>query len=256
MFVALFFLLNFALFLSLNAADPQQAAQEFLRQKYQAPQELAHLLDQAYTQDRSFQKCLKNEYESVCPCPNGLPCFVKKEHVLKRLRGLELAKKVIEQEKLTTIMLPHKYLWKNKYDEKEYLVAERLRGRCNLYGITKEQFTQLLTFCRKARFNDLIGGHEGKANVLMSAAVPCKEFWKEFKKEHTSETKIAIVDTKTFGIPYDKLDGVDLLRLIFDELKCDWPENIRFNFSEFTTGDDDHILSDGFWDRYRDCFMK
>jgi len=259
---------------SLGAVDPQETAEKLLRQypEYQAPQELADLLKQGYTNDPSFRECLYNSWRSVCSCPNGLPCFVKKEHVMLRLGGHKLAQSALEYEGLTEIVLPHKYWWSNEQTGKEYLIAEKLDpevnkgGKCNLDGITKEQFSQLLIFAKAAVFHDFIGNHYNwwgghKANVFMTNNQPNKEFWNKSEEDNKKERKIAVIDTKMVGAlllkkQEEKLNGEDLVKLAFDKSKCSWPSAENLKFSEFTEGNDDHILSPGFWDKYAECFKK
>ena len=179
------------------SADPEE---ERLRQKYKAPEELADILDRAYEENSEFRSCLKGN--QVCKCPNGLHCYVKKgtAGMLKgRLKNLESAHRVIKQNKLD-IMLPHKYLWKN------YLVAEALEpernedGECNLDGITKEQFKQLITFSKKGWFSHFLGSNFPNTNVFFSKDRPNREFWKtnsNYQKDDR-ERRIALIDTKEF----------------------------------------------------------
>lgn len=176
----------------------QEPDEEFLEKKYQAPKELADLLDAAYEQDHIFRRCLHNE--DVCPCPGNLPCYVK-EFNMRRIKNLEKLKALFKQEKLDELMLPEKYIWRNR------IVAERLSPAkdipCDLdetlNNITKKQFAQLVTLSRKSEFTDFAGGPRG-TNVFFSKDRPGKKFWRpNFRVENQSNSrKIAIIDTKRF----------------------------------------------------------
>jgi len=261
-------ILLFLLFsLPVIANIDEQRAEELL-QKYQAPQELADLLNQAYEQNAGFRECLNRR--RVCRCPKELSCYIKTQSdqtLSRRLDNLEKAQKAIEENDLNEIVLPHKYLWGSSSISGEItqrLVVEALEpeldssGRCNLNGISKSQFAHILTFAKVVGFGDYIGGNysfEGKTNMFVTTYAPSKQFWKNPQNHGSGEKRIALIDTKRLGFFGEHLHAGYFFDLIVDEnsRECVIEDVLRDLDERFFPRDD----VDDFWKKYAGkCFKR
>lgn len=243
------------IFLSLLALSVTALANDIddnerLRQLYQAPHELARLLDQAYEDNKDFRKCIDGYYH-LCKCPNDMACYIKKEYVMKRIKNWDKGQQIINDKNLSEILLPQKYLWRN------YLIAEKLQPDGNtLDGITKEQLAQIIVFAKKVKFGDFVGGKFlGTNNVFFTKDHAGKQFWKQnvsLIEDH--EKKIAIIDTKYFYKKYDIPQSHNLWRL-FSKNKiesCSYYTMVKSgDLNEFSRPND----FESFWQKYKECFQ-
>ncbi len=246
-------LLCTALAASFAAFGMQADFEAKLREKYQAPAELAAILDAAYeSNEANIKECLRQK--SVCKCPRNLPCYIKTNSVMPRIHNLDKLRTLFAQQQLDELILPEKYLWR------DYVVAEELvpaPDECNiLAGITKKQLAQLMTLSKEGGFSDFIGGRRfGCANVYFSQDRPGKKFWqKNFKSPANNTRKIAIIDTKwfTFG-NFDTNDLWELLTRGTHKNECD--NAMTHGMMRIHAHDGIAQLSfEEFWKKWEHCF--
>ena len=246
------------------ASNSAQAAEEndedILRKKYQAPAELAAILDASYEE---IEKCL--ERNTVCKCPNNLPCYIKKGTIINpitiRIKNLEKLRTLIIQENLDEFVLPEKYIWQ------DYLVAEILtpiKSKNNyrtLNNITKKQLAQLITLAEKGRFWDFIGGGSAvNPNVYMTQDRPGKKFWIKHTNQSQQDNpkKIAIIDTKYLDSgKFRASDTMPLWKSLTIEKAspCD-SYDIFMDYKSFSGTQAKHPKFDQFWNKWQRCFKS